>query len=701
MIEKKSKKPYSSLWFGNFFEPAYNDREYVDRAMEDIRQMGFNSVLLDSKSWQDFWDRYEGKEASPYVAQQEYMMKKIKENDLAHHFLAIYLEGDNLYPKIRFSPPVTGEGITTLNGEKKHYYRYWSQKAQASMLHHVNGLFSLYSDNHAVVYDENGEERYPICSMWDPIAAASFDESGQERYRFVLKHLYKEDIAKLNARYGTDFADFDALTPADYWQDITVAPLTVRDYEERTPAFWKYWDNQCYKQFELENYFIVMQNKLHGLNPKLLTIPNLSQWSIFLNINRNDRFDLWDTANRGIDPYRLAEHMDMATWMTVPQLPDHTPDPYVSDYQNSMMRSMNKNREFAVGFYLGRHTAYDIYREITPAEIFGSAVACGASGIHAYGYCGLDDGGVMHKLLPHFKASIGVGNRWVAEVIPQIKGRVQTRTALVYPSQMALAEGYTVEGNSRRRLDSLGLYKAACDCGQNPDIIHQDQIASGILENYDVLILPANSCYHAEPDAKAEQEIRAFVEKGGIVFRGAFEPITASAFGIREEVHPCECIRFGEGWIPTGKVFSCDMPGETLAHYEDSKRAAVTKYAVGKGTIYCFGYETGAEYSARTNEAVPVQYGNRVYYPINLCGEDPFFALYRASVENVTTKFTENGEGVLSQAGILFSAFENGIVIVNHTSYPYDVSAFSGEKFFEYPVNETMLLPHSAVWIRA
>lgn len=195
------------------------------------------------------------------------------------------------------------------------------------MLHHVKGLFSLYKNNHAAVYT-NGRKQLPLCSMWDPIAAASFDESGQERYRSVLKQRYEGDIALLNERYHTSFADFDELKPTDYWQDIRTAPtLRSTDYQNRTPAFWRYWDNQQYKQYELACYFAAMQQKLHAEEPALLLMPNLSQWSMFLNINRYNRFDLWDTANRGIDPYRLAKSVDQATFMTVPQLPDATAEP--------------------------------------------------------------------------------------------------------------------------------------------------------------------------------------------------------------------------------------------------------------------------------------------------------------------------------------------------------------------------------------
>ena len=84
---------------------------------------------------------------------------------------------------------------------------------------------------------------------------------------------------------------------------------------------------------------------------------------------------------------------------------------------------------------------------------------------------------------------------------------------------------------------------------------------------------------------------------------------------------------------------------------------------------------------------------------MNLSGEDPFSVLYRRHAGSVTARFVTEGKNAVSARGILFSAFENGLFIVNHTSYPYDTGAFSGKKTFIHPVNETMLMPHSAVWI--
>ena len=74
-MTKHISEPLMTLWFGNFYRPAFDDRGFVDEAMQRIRRMGFNTVLLDSKAWEDFRDRFQGGEASQYVAQQEYMMR--------------------------------------------------------------------------------------------------------------------------------------------------------------------------------------------------------------------------------------------------------------------------------------------------------------------------------------------------------------------------------------------------------------------------------------------------------------------------------------------------------------------------------------------------------------------------------------------------------------------------------------------------
>ena len=92
--EKKSGAPYLNVWFGNFYRPAYDDQAFVAEGMELLKKLGFNSVLLDSKDWEDFRERYEGKPASQYVGMQEFMMEQIKKQGMSHTFLAILLMCD-------------------------------------------------------------------------------------------------------------------------------------------------------------------------------------------------------------------------------------------------------------------------------------------------------------------------------------------------------------------------------------------------------------------------------------------------------------------------------------------------------------------------------------------------------------------------------------------------------------------------------
>lgn len=106
---KANNRPYMNVIFGNFYSPAFDDENFVDETMGLIKELGFNSVMFDTKAWEDFRDRYETGALSQYVKMQEYMAKSAHEHDLFYNFLLLYLNGDNLYPHIRYSPPIFGE----------------------------------------------------------------------------------------------------------------------------------------------------------------------------------------------------------------------------------------------------------------------------------------------------------------------------------------------------------------------------------------------------------------------------------------------------------------------------------------------------------------------------------------------------------------------------------------------------------------
>ncbi len=693
MLETKTGKPYKSLWFGNFFEPAYGSAEFRADGIRRIRELGFNSVLLDSKAWQDFFERYEGKEASPYVAAQEHMMAEIEKNGLSYAFLAIYMNGDNLYPNIRFSPPIYGESITAHSGKDGRCYRYWSEKAQQSMIDHLSGLYRLYGKN-ASRTQIGGKERLPVCSMWDPIVQMSFDEDGRTRYCRWLENRYG-DIKRFNQCYGLSANDFSSLSLDDVWYFEDKGRPTRADFENRTPLYYRYTDVLRWKADELALYFKEMQQKISALNPALYTSPVLSQWGMFLNVAPQSYFErdpgsAWDTCQRGIDPYRLAPFLDCCTFTTVPITENALPNAYASSCQNSMIRCMNQGREFTVGFYLGRYLYHDIYSVLTPCEMIGMAAASGASGYHSYGYGGLDDGGVMHKMMDTpFAASIKTGNAWFDRVLTEnVPTGRKKEAAVLYPAEMALTEPYFVEGNPRRRRDMLGYYQSLCDLGLNVDVIHPMQAAE-CLSDYALLAIPDDSCYQNNPDPLLEEALREFVEQGGILAVDGRHPVLKRIFGIHCAAHPRQCFRAeGEGIVPGRGEFCTPEDGEALAVYEDSGKNAVSLYHFGKGQVVVFGFQYGAEYIAEETSAVPPIYGNRDFYPLCVAEHDPFRSFVRRNLSCPD----------FAQKGLETTWFKNCLFLVNHTSYPIDCSAISGEKDFQLPMNG-MLAPHSAVKI--
>ena len=77
MIESRSGKPFINVMFGNFYCPGYDDKEFVKDTIRFIKNLGFNSVMLDTKDSEDCRERIELKEKpSQYVEMQEYMERE-------------------------------------------------------------------------------------------------------------------------------------------------------------------------------------------------------------------------------------------------------------------------------------------------------------------------------------------------------------------------------------------------------------------------------------------------------------------------------------------------------------------------------------------------------------------------------------------------------------------------------------------------
>ena len=693
-MHKHIDEPLMTIWFGNFYRPAFDERAFVDESMTRIRDMGFNTVQLDSKAWQDFAERYASGEDSDYVAQQEYMMRSAADASLAFSFMALYLNGDNLYPNIRFSPPIHGASVTKLDGADGRWYKYWSEKARQSQQDHVAGLMRLYQEGHAEI-TVDGENRLPICSMWDPIVAPSFDADGISRYRAWLEKRYGSMNA-FNAAYQTAFSSFAELQPKDYWFAAKYGEescYSLSDLRDHTPAFIMWADNMRWQAEELKLYFAAMKDRLHGIDSRLYLMPNMAQWGHLLNIDTSRKSDigfceLWDTAVRGIDMRMLSPHVDMCHYYAVPVTIDGDPDAYVVSCQHAHIRSLNPGRSFLGGVYYGRFLYNDIYRFITPEEVVGSIVASGACGISAYGFCGMDDGGLLHRMDEGFTASLARANKWAKQVIPLLGKRKQSRVAILYPTAMALLEPLKVEGADARRHDLLGLYRALSDWGFAPDIVEMEDVVSG-LSGYDALLIPADDCYHALRDEAFEAALRGFVEQGGMVIHGQWSEAAELAFGLAPENTDGTCYTYqNEGGLLLAGPYA-SYPGDALAVWREDGKNCISRNCFGKGCVYSFGFMPGYQIAARTAPHVPSSQKNNALYPLAFMKHHPL----KEILLSCTAPDVPFG-----MKDVEWAAFEHGMVVINHRSTPIQVLNI-GNTVSQQPIVNHLLMGHSAAVI--
>jgi hypothetical protein len=702
------------LWFGNFFEPFYSDREAVRRGVAEAADLGFTSLNLDSKPWEDFFARYRGEPASPYVATQEFMMAEAKTRGLDWTHLALYLCGDNLYPTIRDVPPVRGEESVLPDGRLMGTYKYWSPRAQQTMVDHVLGLLKLYGAG----MHRRADGRIVMQTMFDPIPKPSFDAEGRQKYLGWLERRYRGDVARLNARYGLCARSFTELSPADYWlrpQELDwvgCAIPTGDDLARRTPDFHRWIDNQTWLAGVMEDYFAAMKARWCAVAPELFAEPVLHQWGYFFNPPDQP---YWPTAKRALDVWRVAPHVDGALFITSPLNAENLPDAMAVSVEGAILRSANGHRPFTGGLYLGRHVNGDIYRSVPPAEAIGTLVAAGAAAMHAYGYSGLDDGGVLFRMDEVFKDSLRMGNQWAAEVIPLITAPRTREVAILFPRELSLYEPLPLDPGGRHRMDLLGWYQQFTDLGWHVDILHPDQVVAGALRDYRHLVVPANPLYDVGDNTAVEAAARAWVGTGGTLWHGPHCELARRALGVEEEIVDFDCLECSGGYMPrnenlTGGESGCKTPptranrgeeiiphgwstvafaaGEPLVTYIQSGKTGVAETRLGAGRVLSFGFQYGYAYSRRTMPIVPPQYGKREMHPVVLLQETPVAALAGASPLALLPP----------SKGVEFARFGSRLIIVNHRASPIDLSAMSPKRAIsQLPGGAGWLAAHSAV----
>jgi hypothetical protein len=683
--------PIIGLWFGNFFEPFYSDKEAVQKGIAEIAQLGFNSINLDSKAWEDFFARYRGQPPSQYVAMQELMMHQALARGMTYSHLALYLCGDNLYPTIRDVPPVRGEESIRPNGQPMGTYKYWSPVAQATMVDHVRGLLKLYRGGMTRLPNSS---RIVMQTMFEPIPKPSFDAEGRHHYLTWLEARYKSDVQLLNQRYHLSAGSFSDLKPNEYWLRpgeldwVNCARPTREDFDNHTPDFHRWIDNQTYLSDVLTDYLAAMKQHWREIEPDLFIEPVLHQWGYFFNPPGQGA---WQTGLRALDVYRCAAHVDGVLYIAAPLNAENRPDAMALSVESAIMRCANEHRPFTAGLFLGRHVNGDIYRVVSPAEAIATYVAGGAKRLHGYGYSGLDDGGTLFRMDPIFKQSLRTGNQWMTQVIPLLQSPRAKETAILFPAEMSLYEPLEVDRDGRNRMDLLGWYSQFVDLGWHVDILHPSQIIRNGLTAYRHLVITHNSLYDMGENRPLEQAVREFVANGGTLLHGPHCQLAQNAFGIEERPIEFDCIDWTDQLIPHGwstVSFPAALP---IATYIQSGKCAIGQSNIGGGRAYSFGFQYGYAYSRLSMPVVPPRYGKREMHPVVLLEKTPVDALI--------------GQlpilPIPAIKGVEFARFGDALIAVNHRSDPVEISRIRTRRALpQISSSSGSLAAHSATFLQ-
>lgn len=660
-------RPAFMAWFGNFFEPYFSSEEAVVEGLEDLRQLGINSIVLDSKLWSDFTRFFRTGEESQYVKMQNFITACSREKGLGVSFLALFAIGDNLYPEIYDHPPEFIEQPVDFRGQPFRGYRHWSQKQTEDHVRHCLGLYQFIAgDAAARAVDENGRERLPFYFYHSPIFAPSFDDDGRQHYLTWLKGRYT--VEEINRRYGTTFTAIEEMAASDYWtnpdhasEDARYLPSTG-DYAARTAVVQKYADNQCYKREVMRRYFSDIVARLREAEPRFYFYAALSQWKIFFS-------DYVHIQNRGWDLWDLGPILDSPSFITMPIDNHGNIEPYVVPCEMAMLRSATNDRDFVGSLFLGRYMANDIYAICSPAEVIASAFGAGATDLYFYGYNGLDDGGNFGKWGTPEKTSLRQALDWFSSVRAAAGKRVKTRhAAILFPFASYTLSTHPTDPETYQafRDDLLGWYRQLADLGINADVLHPSQVRAGGLSSYDCVVVPNDPHYWAMPDAELESRLRDYVTSGGTLLHSMAEPVHR-AFAIASLPHEPDSFGWEEKIVTGSAAFSSYTSGEIQAAYLSDQTPAYVTHRFQAGCVHSFGFHYGFAYGCKEHLPVSREYKKENHYPLTIARRTP--------VEKI---FTDAGFSSERSRGVERIAFAKGTLVINHTPYTAVVASAAG-----------------------
>ena len=183
MSKQRENHPFISIWFGNFFEPFYSDYEATRKGIAEVVEPRLQQHQSRFEAVGGFLCALSRRSGQPVCRDARVHDGGGGETRPGLHLpRALSLRRQSLSEHPRVSPPVRGEEPMRPNGQPMGTYKYWSPKAQATMVEHVKGLLKLYGKG----MRRRADGKIIMQTMFEPIPKPSFDAGRQTEISRVV-----------------------------------------------------------------------------------------------------------------------------------------------------------------------------------------------------------------------------------------------------------------------------------------------------------------------------------------------------------------------------------------------------------------------------------------------------------------------------------------------------------------------------------
>jgi len=203
----------SIYFFGHWWEPWKSDDSAIRRDLRRLRELGFNTLLLDHEFSQMLDGNWKWLDREHRLAKEEgfYIVPWLEAHcgrDISAHYEWRMGWASKLYGIPQIPLTINQKGETT-------QAKVYSEEFKRYLVSYVSSYLERYlRDGRILRVIWEGRER-PLISLSCEMDFTAFDEETNQLFREWLRKRYKGDIKALNALWGTSFSDFSQIDPRD------------------------------------------------------------------------------------------------------------------------------------------------------------------------------------------------------------------------------------------------------------------------------------------------------------------------------------------------------------------------------------------------------------------------------------------------------------------------------------------------------